>query len=97
MEIFVKLLGGTYLVLALSLTFGHFTEGRKRKHRDTAGFVAVAGLAVAFLLWFYLICTVKTSWGACLRWGWEWFTFDRIPAIAALVLLALFATLLRRR
>lgn len=97
MELFVTALGGTYLVLALGLTFGYFIEGRKRKRRDTAGFFAVAALAVAFLLWFYPICTDKTSWGACLRWGWEWFTFDRIPAVAALVVLALFVLLLRRR
>jgi len=65
--------------------------------RDLLGVLGVGAAVVAFLFWSlpYDYCAVAGS-GICTM-NQEWFTSERLPAIAAFLALAFVLLLLRRR
>ena len=62
--------------------------------RDPLAVLGVGSAAFAFLLWAWLGCLPSSS-GGCLRV--EWFSPERLPAVAVFSALALILLLLRRR
>ncbi len=81
------------LIAAVLDSYGLLDSFQALVARDRLGVWGVGAAAIALLLWAWPGCVSGNGYG-CIE---EWFSFERLPAVAAFLALSFILLLLRRR